>query len=193
MKNTIHQRNEYLPLATHVSKLFDILTKLKHVHPAYQFNFTMVTRLLVKILKESVSLSKNIVSNESSRIDDLCRTFTKSVNDEIAPSVFTGDLTLKKLCCCLKSVYVQLMFDTVVTFRINFLLFMIYSFPLSVLQNNKVQRYKGRLVTSQQKISFFSVFASFLIAVWFFICMHVQLRILKFLVSVHLKSSKTET
>ena len=155
MKNTIHQRNEYLPLATHVSKLFDILTKLKHVHPAYQFNFTMVTRLLVKILKESVSLSKNIVSNASSRIDDLCRTFTKSVNDEIAPSVFTGDLTLKNFCCCLKSVYVQLMFDTVVTFRINFLLFMIYSFPLSVLQNNKVQRYKGRLVTSQQNLIFF--------------------------------------
>ena len=47
-------------------------------------------------------------------------------------------------------------------------------------------RYMGRLVTNQQKL--FSISSSFLLAVWFCIYTHPQLRILKFQDSVYQKT-----
>ena len=54
-------------------------------------------------------------------------------------------------------------------------------------------RYMGRLVTNQQKCHFSAVFASFLLAVWFCIHTHAQLRILKFqrvipIIFLHIKN-----
>ena len=50
-----------------------------------------------------------------------------------------------------------------------------------------------RLVTNQQKMSFFSVSASFLLVAWFCFYTHAQLRILKFQDSVYIKKAKIET
>ena len=74
-------------------------------------------------------------------------------------------------------------------------------FSLSELKNNtKIQfsslvdgllfRYMGRLVTNQQKYNFSLFSATFLLAVWFCIYMHVQLRILKFQDFVYQKDHK---
>eukprot|EP00111_Clytia_hemisphaerica_P005633 TCONS_00016358-protein len=87
LNNIKATRQEYLPIATHVAKIYFILSKLKSVHPSYRFDFNVITESLTRALQQNVSVMSNGIDS-AAHAEDVCRSFTKAVNESISCALF---------------------------------------------------------------------------------------------------------
>lgn len=90
--NVRNQSNDYQPLATFLSTVYEILQKISRVNPLYQFNMLQLNRIVDVALQKS-QLTRPAAASTQARVDEIKSIVTKEIFQRSCDALFQGILT----------------------------------------------------------------------------------------------------
>lgn len=87
--NIRRQRNDFLPLASFLSTIYEILRKISAVNSLYQFNMSMVNQIVEVALEGSQQTRQAAASNEA-RVHEIKTIITKLIFKKCSDALFQG-------------------------------------------------------------------------------------------------------